>query len=162
MKATILVLTNRTAVSDDLVTALQARAAQRPTRFTFVMPPERHGPGARDEAQRRLETALSVARDAGLEADGRVGDPDPLVAATEAYDPQRHDEILICTLPSSASHWLQIDLPAQVSRATGAYVTHVVAREPRREPVAVHVDPPPRPGLLAPFRALGWGARHRA
>lgn len=129
MKATILVLTNRTAASDDLFAALRAMNERRPARFEFVMPPDRPGARARQEAEARLEQALALAERHGLEMTGHVGDADVLTSVTEAYDAGRHDEIVVATLPASTSHWLQIDLPARVGRATGALVTHVTARE---------------------------------
>jgi hypothetical protein len=131
MKATILVVTNRTAASADLLAALQARAARGPARFEFVMPPERETPEARAEAAARLEEALALAREAGLEATGGVGAADALTAVVDAYDPRRHDEILISTLPAGTSHWLRIDLPARVARLTGALVSHVAVGERR-------------------------------
>jgi hypothetical protein len=131
MKATVLVVTNRTAASDDLLAALRARATRSPARFEFVMPPERATPEAEAEAGERLQEALGLAHEAGLEAVGRVGSPDPLTAVLDAYDPRRHDEILISTLPASTSQWLRIDLPSRVSRATGALVSHVAVRERR-------------------------------
>ncbi len=131
MKATVLVVTNRTAASDELLAALEARAARGPARFEFVMPPERETPAAREQARARLEEALGVAREAGLEATGRVGACDALTAVVDAYDRARHDEILISTLPAGTSHWLRIDLPARVARATGALVSHVAVGERR-------------------------------
>ena len=131
MKATILVVTNRTAASEDLLAALQARAGRGPARFEFVMPPERETPEARAEAQARLEEALELAREAGLEVAGHVGACDALSAVVDAYDRRRHDEILISTLPAGTSHWLRIDLPARVARATGALVSHVAVGERR-------------------------------
>lgn len=127
MKATILVLTNRTAVSDGLFAALRARAERGPVRFEFVMPPDRPGTAARAEAAARLEQALAKAAEHDLDVSGHLGDHDALVAVTEAYDAGRHDEILISTLPAPTSHWLRIDLPARAAQATGALVTHVVA-----------------------------------
>jgi hypothetical protein len=161
MKATVLVLANRTATSEDLRRALLARTERGPARFDFVLPPT--GPGAdnRRAAQERLDEALAQAREAGLEVDGHVGDCDPLVSAVEAYDPKRHDEILVSTLPAGASHWLRMDLPASVARATGALVTHVKAQEPRREHKPTRLEPRPRRGVLAPFHVLGWGAREQ-
>ncbi|MCW2998297.1 MAG: hypothetical protein JWN65_1846 [Solirubrobacterales bacterium] len=159
MKATVLVLTNRTSVSADLIAALRDRTARRAERYEFVIPPQHEGPAARAAAKRRLQQTLELAGEAGLDATGRVGDCDPFTSAVEAYDATRHDEILISTLPASTSHWLQIDLPARVARTTGALVSHVVAREPRPSAPAVHVEPPPPPGLLAPLRTLGWGRR---
>ena len=134
MKDTILVVTNRTAVSEDLFAALRARDERRPARFEFVMPPDRPGPDARREAEQRLEEALALAERHGLEVTGRIGDVDALVSATEAYDAMRHDEIIVATLPASVSHWLQIDLPARVAQRTGAMVSHVTAR-PARVPL---------------------------
>ncbi|MCW3017045.1 MAG: hypothetical protein JWO02_4137 [Solirubrobacterales bacterium] len=162
MKATVLVLTNRTAVSDDLIAALRDRSAMRPERYEFVIPPTQQDPGARADAAHRLQQIMEKAREAGLEATGgSVGDCDPFTSVFEAYDATRHDEILISTLPASTSHWLQIDLPARVSRTTGALVSHIVARAPHADAPVVHVKPPPRPGLLAPFMVLGWGRRPR-
>ena len=160
MKAHILVVTNRTAVSDDLLAALQDRALQRPCSFEFVMPRERED-AERSDAERRLEAALGKAREAGLEVTGHVGDRDPFIAATDAYDAMRHDEILVSTLPASTSRWLQIDLPARVAHATGAIVSHVVARPPRATAQAEHHEPAPAPGLLGPLYAMGWGRLRR-
>jgi len=131
MKATVLVVTNRTAASEDLLAALRARAARSPARFEFVMPPERGTSEAEAEARERLQEALEQAREAGLEATGHVGSCDAFTAVLDAYDPARHDEILISTLPASTSHWLRIDLPARVGKATGALVSHVAMRERR-------------------------------
>jgi hypothetical protein len=135
MKDTILVVTNRTAASEDLFAALRARHERRPARYEFVMPPDRPGPEARREAEQRLEEAIALGERHGLEVSGRVGDPDALLSATEAYDAMRHDGIIVATLPASLSHWLQIDLPARVAQRTGAMVSHVTAR-PARAPQA--------------------------
>jgi hypothetical protein len=134
MQTTILVLANKTAQSDALFEALEARASLAPIRLDFVAPPDRPGPTAREDAQRRLDDALGRARDAGWEATGRLGDGDALTAVVDAYDARRHDEIIVSTLPPSVSHWLGIDLPARVARATNALVTHVEV--PERRPVA--------------------------
>ena len=159
MKATVLVLTNRTAASEDLRRALLARVERGPARFEFVVPRTGPGPEERLTAQERLDRALALAREAGLEVEGSLGTCDPLVSAIDAYDPKRHDEILVSTLPASASHWLRIDLPAQVAKATGALVSHVVAQEPRPRPPGQRVEPRPKRGVLAPLHVLGWGAR---
>jgi hypothetical protein len=68
-----------------------------------------------------------------------------------------HDEIVVSTLPASASHWMRIDGPVRLGRATDAIVHHVVAREADTEPRSVHVDRRPGPGVLAPLVALGYG-----
>ncbi len=132
MRTTILVLANQTASSEELVSTLEARASKTPVRLEFVVPPVGPDPASRADAERRLEEALRRARETGLEATGVVGDCDALAAVIEAYDPARHDEILVSTLPASISHWMGIDLPARVARATNALVTHVAVPEATR------------------------------
>jgi hypothetical protein len=131
MRTTILVLANKTAQSDDLFKALDARAAKGTIRLDFVAPPDGHGAPAREDAQRRLDEALQRAADAGWEATGKLGDSDALSAVVEAYDPKRHDEIIVSTLSASVSKWIGIDLPARVARATNALVSHVQVSEGR-------------------------------
>lgn len=129
MRTTILVLANKTARSDELFEALESRAAKSAIWLDFVAPPDGPGAEARQDAQRRLDEALERARTHNFEAKGRIGDCDALTAVVDAYDPKRHDEIIVSTLPPSVSHWLGIDLPARVARATNALVSHVQVRE---------------------------------
>ena len=135
MRTTILVLANKTAQSDELFKALEARAARGEIRLDFVAPPGGAGAAPREAAQRRLDEALERAREAGWPATGRIGDCDALTAVLDAYDPTRHDEIIVSTLPASVSHWIGIDLPARVARRTNALVSHVQVPE-RRPAVA--------------------------
>jgi hypothetical protein len=122
-----LVIANRTADSDQLLEALEGRARSGPIAFTLLVP---SGPGARDEARSRLEAACGRMRAAGLEVDGMLArDADPLGAVHEAWDPAKFDEIVVCTLPTGVSKWLQVDLPHRVAKLTDAPVTHVVAGE---------------------------------
>jgi hypothetical protein len=77
-------------------------------------------------------------REAGLSAEGVVGDPDPAVAVQETWDPRNFDEVIVSTLPGSTSKWLQADLPHRVQQITGCVVQHVEAggkREPNYGPV---------------------------
>jgi hypothetical protein len=126
----LLVVANRTAGSDELVNALRRRAEDGSVRCTLLMPA---GPGTRHEARARLDEALAIMREAGIEADGRVGvDPNPLFCIGEVWDPAQYDEILISTLPSGLSHWLRVDLPQRVAKLTDAPVQHVVSTGDRR------------------------------
>jgi hypothetical protein len=132
LKATILVVANQTAPSNELLSALEARAAKTPIQLEFVVPPVGPGDESREEAEQRLEQALQRVRDAGLQATGQVSrDCDALAVVIEAYDPARHDEIIVSTLPASISRWMGIDLPARVAKATNALVTHVAVPEGR-------------------------------
>jgi hypothetical protein len=129
-----LVIANRTADSDQLLEALLARARSGPIAFTLLVPAG--AGGNRDEARARLESACKRLRAAGLEVEGSLAhDADPLGAVHEAWDPAKYDEIVVCTLPTGVSRWLQVDLPHRVAKATDAPVTHVVAGE--RKPVHV-------------------------
>jgi hypothetical protein len=127
-----LVIANRTVDSDQLREALQERARSGPVKFTLLVP---CGPTGRDAASERLDAACARLREAGLEVEGMLArDSEPLAAAHEAWDPAKYDEIVVCTLPTGASKWLQVDLPHRLQKLTDAAVTHVVARE--RHPAA--------------------------
>ena len=150
----VLVVANVTATSPELVAALCDRARADRCRFTLVVPAPVGGAVGRGAAQRTLEEALERLRAEGLEVDGVVGDHDPLGAVADNFDPRKHDEIVIATLPTGVSKWLQVDLPHRVERATDVKVTHVVAEPQRAEPRTERVDPPEPLGVLTPFRAL--------
>ena len=159
-KASVLVIANVTAASDELLEALRSRAAAGDADFTLMIPPSGVGREAREAAEASLEQALARMREAGLEVSGSVGDTDPVVAVHEAWDPARYDEIVVATLPTGTSKWLQVDLPHRVERITDAPVTHVVAKPPAK-PHDV-APPPERPksmGLLSPLQALGSSGR---
>ena len=84
------------------------------------------------------------------------GDANPMDAVAETWDPRRHDEVIVSTLPGQSSRWIAGDLPNRVARLTGAPVTHVVANDMRPEP---HVGPPPHheTSPLGPLGVLAWG-----
>jgi hypothetical protein len=159
-KTSILVVANQTADSAELIEALVARAAQSDAEFTLLLP---RLPGRSEEAPRRLETALARWREFGLDARGELGDSDPIVAVKEAWDPSRFDAIVISTLPTGMSKWLQIDLPHRVERMIGAPVHAVVAcaalPHPDTQTGSRVRKPPPVPGverwLGAPRRRAG-------
>lgn len=128
----LLVVANQTVGSDELVEHLRGRARSGPLRATLVVPA---GDEQRARAARRLEVAVARLREHGIDARGALAaDGDPLHAALDAYDPARHDAIVVVTLPAHLSHWLGCDVPQRVRRATGALV-HVV--ETREAPVAL-------------------------
>src|SRR3954469_6577805 len=133
MAAHVIVLANRTAAAPELIEALAHRRERGPITATLVMPAA--GPGAADRAaaKERMEVALEAWRAAGIDVcDGVVCDPSPLEALEEVWDPMRHDEVIVCTLPGRSSKWIRGDLPHSVSRFTGVPVTHVVAEDPEK------------------------------
>jgi hypothetical protein len=146
----LLVVANVTAGSDELTACLRERSEQGACRFTLVMPAS----GA--EARRRLEDALTRMREAGLEnVEGRVGDPDPVVAVMDMWDPMKFDEIIVSTLPTGSSRWLGLDLPHRLEKLTSVPVRHVVSHPPPEE---VPAGPPPKRsesmGVLAALGAM--------
>ena len=95
-------------------------------------------------------------RSAGLAVDGQVGDQDPIAAVHEAWDPTQYDEVVVSTLPTGTSRWLQVDLPHRIERLTGVRVTHVVASPKRAAPQAQPAHKPEKTG-----RALALRGHHR-
>jgi hypothetical protein len=157
MAAHVIVLANRTAPAPELIEALVERSKRGPITATLIMPA---GPGAADRAaaKERMEEALAAWREAGIETcDGVVCDPAPLEALEEVWDPMRHDEVIVCTLPGRSSKWTSGGLPHAVRRFTGAPVTHVVTRDPEPDPIG----PPPEheKAALGPLSVLAWGKR---
>jgi hypothetical protein len=130
--ARLLVLANRTADSAQLRDALLERRDRGPIEVTMLVPAawEAQDPhGAMETGRRRVRAALANLRDTGLEVRCHLGDPDPITALREAWDPERYDEVIVSTLPSRVSKWLQIDLPRRAGRITGVPVRHVEAVE---------------------------------
>lgn len=126
----VLVVANRTADTDELYDAVLARAARSPIRVTLLVPGAWEvgdPPGSQQASRRRLRSATARLRDSGVAVQGVLGDGDPIAAVQSVWDPDRFDEVIVCTLPATVSRWLRIDLPHRVERLTGAPVTHVTA-----------------------------------
>jgi hypothetical protein len=160
MAAHVIVLANRTAAADELIEALVHRNERGPIHATLVMPASGPGSAARAAARERLDEALSAWRAAGIEqCEGVVCDPVPLEALAEVWDPLRHDEVIVCTLPGQSSKWLRGDLPHAVARHTGVSVQHIVAHDPEDVP---RVGPAPEheKAPLGPLSVLAWGGKH--
>jgi hypothetical protein len=154
-KRNVLVVANVTAGSNELMVKLREMSAACSSSFTLLVPATPFG-GGREAAEASLREALERFHEAGLDAGGQVGDADPCVAVSEAWDPKRFDEIVVCTLPLGSSKWLHAGLPERIGRLTGAPVTHIVSRP---HPPAPHVEPAPAHEslnpILAPYAALG-------
>jgi hypothetical protein len=154
----ILVVANVTAASDKLLDALKREAAKQPARFTLIVPATSFGSG-RAASEQALAAACERLRDEGLEADGSVGNADPIVAVMEAWDPKRYDEIVVSTLPMRVSKWLHAGLPERIGKLTGAPVTHVIS-QPVHEP-EIEPAPPHEPAAFGPLAWLSWGEHAR-
>ena len=143
----VLVVANVTAGSDELLAALRERAEQAAAASRSLMPAS----GA--DARERLDTALERMRAAGLEnVSGQVGDPDPVVAVMEAWDPMKFDEILVSTLPTGSSRWVEANLPRRLEKLTSVPVRHVIST-PKAEPQASPAPKHETHGVLSPLAA---------
>lgn len=145
-----LVVANQTLGGRQLVEKLEECLAAGPCSFYFVVPatpvsdlepvddrltlsgvdggagmlPDLDGV-ARAMAGRRLAKELARLREAGVEADGEVGDPRPVHAVKDALRKREVDEVIVSTLPHRTSRWLVMDLPHRVKRGLSLPVTHV-------------------------------------
>jgi hypothetical protein len=129
----VLVVANETVAGKPLIDAIRKRAEGDEVHAHVISPQNqpKHGyviydEHVRDAAQNRLEMTLALLREAGIEADGEVMDPDPYSAVMDALGEQDYDEIVISTHPETRSGWLRQGLVDRVQRAARRPVEHVV------------------------------------
>ena len=129
----VLVVANETVAGRPLIEAVKKRAEGDEIRAHVISPQNqpKHGyviydEHVRDAAQNRLEMTVALLREAGIEADGEVMDPDPYSAVMDALGEQDYDEIVISTHPETRSGWLRQGLVDRVQRAARRPVEHVV------------------------------------
>ena len=130
----ILVVANETVGGSPLLTEIKRRSEGVHEHVHVVVPalnsPLKHWTsdedGARDAAQARLDKSLASMRAAGIEADGEVGDSDPLQAIEDALRTFAPDELIISTHPPQRSHWLERGVVEGARERFALPVTHVV------------------------------------
>jgi hypothetical protein len=129
----ILVVANETVAGKPLIDAVRKRAEGEDVHVHVISPQNqpKHGyviydEHVRDAAQNRLEMTLALLREAGIDADGEVMDPDPYSAVMDALGEEDYDEIVISTHPETRSGWLRQGLVDRVQRAARRPVEHVV------------------------------------
>jgi hypothetical protein len=138
----VLVVANRTLAGQELRETLR-RAAAGGAELHIVAPilPSRVHYIASDidreleEARERLAAALAWAREQGLEADGKVGDPFTAFGAVE--DELRAfgaDEIIVSTLPPGRSNWLEAGILQRLRDELDVPITHVVVDQEIERP----------------------------
>ena len=81
---------------------------------------------ARAAAQERLDASLASMRAAGVEADGEIGDGDPIQAIADAIRTFRPDELILSTHPEGRSHWLERGVVEKARERFDIQLTHVV------------------------------------
>ncbi len=139
----VLVVAYKTAATPVLLETIRQRAERGPCSFSLLIPDEVQGlgPGRRqvEWAATRGEQILALAlplmeEAAGGPVTGRVSaDPSPFDAVEEELQREPYDEIIVSCLPHPVSHWLHIDLPANLA-TLGLPVTTVIARHEARVP----------------------------
>jgi len=121
--------------SQSLTDAIKARLADGPVRTHVVVPLSPvdrkltwDETESRRVAQERLDEVVGRLREMGAEADGEVGDRDPVMAVRDALRGREVDEVIVSTLPKGMSRWLGEDVPSRLREAVRVPVT-VVTQE---------------------------------
>jgi hypothetical protein len=130
----ILVIANETVGGGELLSILRRKSEGVQERIHVVCPALnsqlRHWAsdedGARAAAQRRLDASLERLRGHGVQADGEVGDSDPLQAIEDALRTFGADEIVISTHPEGRSNWLERNVVGLARERFDVPITHVV------------------------------------
>jgi hypothetical protein len=92
---------------------------------------------ARANAEQRLQQLLAELRRQGFEADGDIGDDDPVQAMEDALRRFPADEVIISTHPAGRSNWLEHDVVNRAQDRFDLPVTHVVVDLDREQQQAV-------------------------
>jgi hypothetical protein len=81
---------------------------------------------AREAAEERLASSVAALKEAGLDARGRLGDGDPLLALDDAFRIFAPHEVIISTHPPARSQWLERRIVPQARERYPVPVTHIV------------------------------------
>jgi hypothetical protein len=81
---------------------------------------------ARENARRRLQELLGELRGEGFDAQGDIGEDDPVQAMEDALRLFPADEVIISTHPAGRSNWLEHDVVNRAQERFDVPVTHVV------------------------------------
>jgi hypothetical protein len=130
----ILVVANETVGGETLCEEIHRRS-EGVDEHVLVVSPALNSPlkhwvsdedGARAAASQRLTESLVKLRSLGVNADGEVGDADPLQAIEDALRTFGADEIIISTHPEGRSHWLERGVVEAARERFSPPITHVV------------------------------------
>ncbi|HLF40053.1 MAG TPA: hypothetical protein VI854_01130 [Acidimicrobiia bacterium] len=138
-----LVVANQTLSQSALSELILQYAAAEPAEFHLLVPATHPHDNARwtateatAMARARLALALSRLRGAGVDVQGEVGDPSPVLAINECLRHRSFDELILSTLPPGPSRWLRSGLPQRIGHMFDIPVTLVVAAPERVEAVS--------------------------
>ena len=138
---TCLVVANQTLPGEQLAAAVRERIAAGEWAFYAVVPltPVTHGATweereSAEAARERLNAFVAAMRNDGCEADGEIGDRDPIQAVRDVLRTRDVDEIILSTLPAGISRWLQMDIPSRLRRSVDIPVTTITQDAPAAVP----------------------------
>jgi GABA permease len=140
----ILVIANETVTGETLRDEIRRRSEGVEARVRVVCPalvsPMRYFASDEDagraRAQERLAQSLAGLREAGVTAEGEVGDADPLQAIEDGLRTFGADEVIISTHPEGKSQWLERGVVRAARRRFDVPITHVIVDlEAEREEV---------------------------
>ncbi len=130
----VLVVANETVGGDELMAAIDELALAGKSLFYVVCPAlnsrlrtwTSDEDPARAAARMRLNATLERLSSVGIEAQGDVGDADPLVAVEDAVRLFRPNELIVSTHPAGRSNWLERGIVGALRERYDVPVTHVV------------------------------------
>lgn len=149
----VLVVGNETLRRPELTRVITSRRLQGPLEIHVVVPrsPRPLGPlvlgdpstgvliaeaqlaetefAAEEATQERLREFLRQLERLDISATGEVGSSNPVHAVQQVLARADFDEIILATLPRSASRWIRMDALSRLQRATTTTITHVEADE---------------------------------
>jgi hypothetical protein len=130
----VLLLVSEPSLSAEVIAAIGEHLDDRPREVMVVAPALigsaiKHAMGdvdeARVEAQSVLEQSIAQLKSEGVEANGQVGDSDPLLALQDAVQVFPADEIVIVTRPEDSARWLEDDLFDRAEKTFEQPVVHL-------------------------------------
>ncbi len=130
----VLVVVDEPCPSPTLCASVREQAAREPIEALVIAPS--HGSvatqwytdddAARADATHRLRSCVSCLAGAGIRAEGRLADPDPVSAIADALHDFPAEEILIVTAPQRPSTWLNTSVIDRARRRFQQPVKHLV------------------------------------
>jgi len=130
----VLVVANETVGGDELMEVIGELALADKSLFYVICPAlntrlktwTSDEDPARAAARIRLQTMLERLSSVGVEAQGDIGDVDPLVAVEDAVRLFRPNELVVSTHPEGRSNWLERGVVSALRERYEMPVTHVV------------------------------------
>ncbi|MBA3566580.1 MAG: hypothetical protein H0W31_06970 [Actinobacteria bacterium] len=130
----VLVVANETVGGDELMEAIGELALAGKSLFYVVCPAlnsrlktwTSDEDPARKAAQGRLRATIERLSSIGIEAQGDIGDVDPLVAVEDAVRLFRPNELIVSTHPEGRSNWLERGVVSALRERYDVPVMHVV------------------------------------